>query len=573
MKKLHELTLGAAMTLFALTACNNEAILPDAPQVNEPDNPNACVLLGDDFRWEGNESRTALTIEGNVAKFSWTPGDLVGILPDAGAQVYFTIPEPEEEVTDENRRKASFDGGAWALRAESNYAAYYPFVEDFYLDRTKVPVNYTGQKQKGTTTAHLGKYDYQGARPVTTNANGGGVTFDFDHVGALVLLKFTVPEAETKLNSVTLSAEGVNFITEGTYSLTSTEGFPITATKTSATMTVGIEEYTTTTANEEVIVCFMCAPVNLSGKTVNVSIAYGEGDATLELKAEGKNLEAAGGYVLAGLPPMGDITDPAQTKKGDFAMKDGTFISYSEGMTLTDEQKANVAGIVFWTTADMNTAQDAQTPARLTDDAIMVKDFPHCTHGLIVSLKDVSQETMWQSAYSNIASWQNSNTTYAPSSTDYKSIASGTGATDPINYILGYQNTKILKAYNNQCADNNKVLPVSELATWELTNPAPANTTGWFIPSEKELTLLCGKDVDNILTNNSGGTETKEAMNAILESLGSTDAHTFGNNYYWSSSELVDYDYYAFEVYFVDGYVYGSSKVHNAYSVRAVCAY
>ena len=114
MKKLHELTLGAAFTLLALSACTNEAeLLPDAPQVNEPDNPNACVFAAKDFRWEGNESRTALTIEDNVAKFSWTAGDKVGILPDEGAQVYFSIPEPEEgvELTDEQRRKASFDGG------------------------------------------------------------------------------------------------------------------------------------------------------------------------------------------------------------------------------------------------------------------------------------------------------------------------------------------------------------------------------------------------------------------------------------------------------------------------------
>ena len=51
---------------------------------------------------------------------------------------------------------------------------------------------------------------------------------------------------------------------------------------------------------------------------------------------------------------------------------------------------------------------DAQTPAQLTDDEIMKKDFPNCTHGLIVSLKNVSQSTKWQSVHSNIASWQNS---------------------------------------------------------------------------------------------------------------------------------------------------------------------
>ena len=212
MKRLNGWSLGAAIMLFALASCTNEALLPEAPQVDEPNDPNACQLVGDDFLWDGDETRTSLTIEGNMAKFCWTGGDRVGILPDEGAQVFFTIPEPEEG--EEMTNTASFDGGAWALKAESNYAAYYPFVKDFDLDRTEVPVNYKGQKQNGMSTAHLGAYDFQGARPVMTNENGGGVTFDFDHVGALVLLKFTVPDANTALKSVTLSAEDESFITE-----------------------------------------------------------------------------------------------------------------------------------------------------------------------------------------------------------------------------------------------------------------------------------------------------------------------------------------------------------------------
>ena len=300
MKRLNGWSLGAAIMLFALASCTNEALLPEAPQVDEPNDPNACQLVGDNFLWEGEETRTSLTIEDNMAKFCWTAGDRVGILPDEGAQVFFTIPEPEEggEMTN----TATFDGGAWALKAESNYAAYYPFVKDFDLDRTEVPVNYKGQKQNGTSTAHLGAYDFQGARPVMTNENGGGVTFDFDHVGALVLLKFTVPDANTALKSVTLSAEDESFITEGTYNLTSSkdDGFPITETETSESLTVEVD-YTTTTDNEEVTVYFMCAPIDLSGKMVNVSIAYGDADESFDFVAVGKNMVAGNGYALTAM--------------------------------------------------------------------------------------------------------------------------------------------------------------------------------------------------------------------------------------------------------------------------------
>ena len=303
----------AVTALLALTACNEEAALtlPAEPQ-NPPvaDNSGNVYITGDDFTWElgggseGDEggassihavTRTQLTVEDNVAKFTWTPGDRVGILPDQGAQVWFEIPTPAEG--EEPTNTATFDGGAWALKPTSNYAAYYPFVKDFDLDRTKVPVSYTGQAQTGNgTTAHLGAYDYQGARPSSTNG-AGGVSFDFDHVGALVLLQFTVPTGGTQLKGVTLSADGAAFTTEGTYDLTSTEGFPITATETAESMTIGLD-YTTTADDETVTLYFLCAPIDLSGKKLNVSVACGTEGETIEFEADGKNLVAAGGYLM-----------------------------------------------------------------------------------------------------------------------------------------------------------------------------------------------------------------------------------------------------------------------------------
>lgn len=328
-KRITHLASMAVTALLALTACNEEAALtqPAEPQ-NPPvaDNSGNVYITGDDFTWElgggegdeggassiGAVTRTQLTVEDNVAKFAWTPGDSVGILPDKGAQVYFEIPTPAED--EEMGNKATFDGGAWALKPTSDYAAYYPFVKDFDLDRTAVPVSYTGQAQTGgNSTAHLGAFDYQGARPSPTNG-AGGVSFDFDHVGALVLLQFTVPTSGTQLTGVTLSADGAEFTTKGTYDLTSTEGFPITPTETAESMTIGLD-YTTTADDETVTLYFLCAPIDLSGKTVNVSVACGgtEGE-TIELQADGKNLVAAGGYLMeAKIPYLTFAADAEQT--------------------------------------------------------------------------------------------------------------------------------------------------------------------------------------------------------------------------------------------------------------------
>ena len=328
-KNMNYLASMAVTALLALTACNEEAALtlPAEPQ-NPPvaDNSGNVYITGDDFTWElggeGDEgdassihavTRSQLIVEDNVAKFTWTPGDRVGILPDQGAQVWFEIPTPEEG--EEPTNVATFDGGAWALKPTSDYAAYYPFVKDFDLDRTKVPVSYTGQAQTGNgSTAHLGAYDYQGARPSKTNG-AGGVSFDFDHVGALVLLQFTVPTGGTQLTGVTLSADGAAFTTKGTYDLTSTEGFPITPTETAESMTIGLD-YTTTADDETVTLYFLCAPIDLSGKTVSVSVACGgtEGE-TIEFEADGKNLVAAGGYLMEAKKKIPYLTFAASDKQ------------------------------------------------------------------------------------------------------------------------------------------------------------------------------------------------------------------------------------------------------------------
>lgn len=139
-KRMTHLASMAVTALLALTACNEEAALtlPAEPQ-NPPvaDNSGNVYITGDDFTWElgggseGDEggassihavTRTQLTVDGNVAKFTWTPGDRVGILPDQGAQVWFEIPTPEEG--EEPTNVAAFDGGAWALKPTSDYAAY-----------------------------------------------------------------------------------------------------------------------------------------------------------------------------------------------------------------------------------------------------------------------------------------------------------------------------------------------------------------------------------------------------------------------------------------------------------------
>ena len=107
-------------------------------------------------------------------------------------------PSQKDKLNAEKSNEATFDGGAWALKSSNNYAAYYPFIGDIYLDRTKVPVDYTGQVQKGKINSnevitHLSAFDYMAAQAVTQTQ--GNLNFQFSHLGALVEVKFNVPVA------------------------------------------------------------------------------------------------------------------------------------------------------------------------------------------------------------------------------------------------------------------------------------------------------------------------------------------------------------------------------------------
>lgn len=258
---------------------------------------------------------------------------------------------------------------------------------------------------------------------------------------------------------------------------------------------------------------------------------------------------------------------------GDFLMQDGKLVS--KDVTLTEEQKANVAAIVFWSPAETDPV-GRNTPARLADDKIMAADYPFCTHGLAVALKDFAM-VQWQNRdrWEYVRDFQYSNSFTHPLKSDFVSIATGSGRTDNANRILGYQNTQVLLAYNKYCAENNKsdniVNPAAALTEYVATNSAPKCSTGWFLPSAKELNVLCYKDVDDIW--NATGTQTRDI---VTNSFFIAGGEGFKTIKYWSSSESVynrySLYYNAVSVAMSSGWITSDLK-SNTYWLRAVCAF
>ena len=269
-------------------------------------------------------------------------------------------------------------------------------------------------------------------------------------------------------------------------------------------------------------------------------------------------------------------TNLSTAKVGDFITTDGKLLEMTESMTLSEEMKKRIAGVVFWVPEKKDPHR--QTQASLQSDEVMAKAHPNCTHGLAVSLKDVSAEMHWQDQYEAVLNFQRGdafNPAYDKSL--FKPIASNNGSSHPINFILGYQNTLILRAYNEYCKrtsgkENHVVLPVDALAGFETNNPSPSNSTGWFLPSPKELHILCYKDVDDI--GSGQGSSYTETLDIVNKSLTAAGGETFAyKSYYWSSSEFAGFLAHAFLVNFRNADVLSVSKYYNTFRVRAVCAF
>ena len=266
-------------------------------------------------------------------------------------------------------------------------------------------------------------------------------------------------------------------------------------------------------------------------------------------------------------------------QRGDFLLTDGNLLP--RNATLTAEQKAKVAAIVFWTPAETET-EGRITPARLTDDKIRSRDFPHCTHGLAISTQSIYDDVPWQNKSDDwdwttedfVLNFQNSCNFSRSDKSNFVPIAPLNKAEDDLNRILGYQNTRILLAYNDWHRASGKgtlVRIADKLTGFSAANPAPEGSTGWYIPSAKELYMYLNKDIDNIYKLIKG-TETLDILSSSYSALGVRPPHDF-LRYLWSSTEtrFASGDVFSW-AYHLDynGYITNAPKYGGRYTGGAI---
>ncbi len=240
-----------------MSSCNTTEIEQSAEDVQEV---NFTLPELKCVEEDGDNVVTKTTVNASN-KIVWVATDTVGIYPNTGSQIYFSL------ASEAGSQSATFDGGGWAFKSTSTYYSYYPFIGDIYLDRTRIPVSFEGQAQQGTTSIEqIGGYTYLYTHG--TQAASGALSFEYQYLTCVIRPKLTLNAGTyTKL---ALTAPDNVFVSKGYFDLTS------------ATPAIVPEEMTnqlvvdlkgiTLASQTTFTVYLVSAPVNLGGVEITVSV-------------------------------------------------------------------------------------------------------------------------------------------------------------------------------------------------------------------------------------------------------------------------------------------------------------
>lgn len=251
------------LLLWCLLSCTSEEqLFNENLTTNSEEITNIKAFIAE-FDNEDATSRTSFTTGpyGTQPSPEWVAGDSLGIYPDEGDQLSFRM--------NSSGKTCSFSGGGWAMKASSSYTAYSPFNRGYYyIEKNALPIDMTGQTQTGNdNSTHVGAYDIQIAKGDKPSA--GSLVFAFERKVAFVRIELKAPCAAT-WKSITLESNAA-FTTQATMNL-SLANPTITATAQSNSVTLALENVTTTANDPNIIAYMMLLPVDLTGKTLSVRL-------------------------------------------------------------------------------------------------------------------------------------------------------------------------------------------------------------------------------------------------------------------------------------------------------------
>ncbi len=256
-----------------------------------------------------------------------------------------------------------------------------------------------------------------------------------------------------------------------------------------------------------------------SGEPVNIN-----GNVTFSQSSNGSSWAVGSTYTealdLSNIQSISLAKPEAAPKVGDFYFSDGTWASE------LNADKTPI-GVIFY----------VGNPAE--HDMALKEAHPQCIHGLVVGLNQTKCE--WQEDYSGfddeadmtVGEWIADNT-------DYVSIATRSEAmTSVFNQIMGFNNTMGIDEFNDgDYGFDYEVIVGARVSSTMSATKAPTQSSGWYIPSIKEVSLLCSGVVDGSI-GDLGYEDTPDNANAVIinAALAKINGATSLSGVYWSSTE------------------------------------
>ncbi len=248
------LFLMTAATAFAACSQIEEDSVIDMESYSDGNSVKKVVFTVPELLVEDEiaDTRSTLIPTDSAFDFAWEQADVVGIYPDTGSQIYWTI------EGDAGTNTCEFTGGGWALKSNSTYSSYYPFVPDYYLSTTEIPVSFADQKQTGYNSTSFDGFRFFLSAPASVSNGSGGLTFVYDYRNIVIKLKATLPAGTYTKASICVEDSPV-FVKTGTYDIA---GTGIDGTTYSNTLDIDLEDFTLT-ESATVPIYLSAAPVDL----------------------------------------------------------------------------------------------------------------------------------------------------------------------------------------------------------------------------------------------------------------------------------------------------------------------
>lgn len=290
---------------------------------------------------------------------------------------------------------------------------------------------------------------------------------------------------------------------------------------------------------------------------------YAGAENTFNLKYSKLNLQP-GKYTVREVDDRQVPEENRQLRAGDYYMRDGSILPGDEISNLSRDELQNCLGVVFWV-GEIEGMHWTQT-GNIQGDRLLMRHHPECVHGMAVALRDASPTpVVWatgEGVSEYLYNWANGFGGFTPTEqADWEAIKVS-------NFGYGYNNSRLMALYGSR-HDDTTFPALDAIATYAAAHPAPAGSSGWFLPGLCELATLCFGTPENF------GLSTFPYYYKQLRMLKEINPRidkAAGNKLagrYWSSYERDDGVWYVD----VDTPHYSMKPQTDTYKVRAVLAF